>query len=78
MIGQGPASHLFETGLFLGVILEAVRLLEFLGGRLPPFLVIRQNAFIVGQRLLAFAGGVMDAGQQIASVRAEYRIGEGS
>ncbi len=77
VVGQRTTHQLFEASLLLRIVLEAVGLLEFLGGGLLPLGVIGENTLVMIHCFTTLAVGVMHAGQQITCVRAEYRIGEG-
>ena len=76
VVGRRVAHQRFETGLLVGVVLEAVGLLERLGRLLLLLLVVVDHALVLGRRLGAFAVVVVDAGQEVAGVRAVNGIGE--
>src|SRR5438094_7082626 len=76
VIRRWVADQGFEPGLFTGIILESIRLLEGLGRCFLIGLVVGQHCFIVPRRFGKFLRLVMDAGQQESSVDAKNRIRE--
>src|SRR5438094_1757365 len=76
VIRRWVADQGFEPGLFTGIILESIRLLEGLGRCFLIGLVVGQHCFIVLGGFRQFFGTVMNAGQQVSSVDAKNRIRE--